>query len=192
MRPADLTAMTPLARQVRTPPGYLPMTHAERECWRYPDQFDWDLLRRRDREGIRTNGVALVASLVDGAVRAGVSVETQARLTGVTLGQDGAVAGASVSCDGAAAHVAASAVIIATGGFDWDEQLRASWLPHPQRASGAPPGNTGDAVRIVSRLGAATDNLAEGWWMPMLSVPGEELDGMPFYRSLIRERVGSA
>ena len=99
------------------------------------------------------------------------------------------MAGASVSRAGGTTHVTASAVIIATGGFDWDEQLRASWLPGPQRASGAPPTNTGDALRIVSRLGAALDNLTEGWWMPMLSVPGEELDGRPFYRSLIRERA---
>jgi 3-oxosteroid 1-dehydrogenase len=189
MQPADLTAMTPLARLVRTPPGYLPMTHAEWERWRYPDRFDWAVLRRREGEGIRTNGVALVASLLDGAVRAGVSVQANARLTDVTLGPDGAVAGAGLSRDGAVTRVATSAVIIATGGFDWDERLRASWLPGPQRASGAPPSNTGDALRIAARLGAATDNLAEGWWMPMLSVPGEELDGMPCYRSLIRERA---
>jgi 3-oxosteroid 1-dehydrogenase len=189
MLPADLTAMAPLARLVRTPPGYLPMTHAEWEEWRYPDRFDWALLRRREREGIRTNGVALVASLVDGAVRAGVCVETQARLTDITLGPDGTVTGASVSHHGDLVQIAAPAVIIATGGFDWDDQLRTRWLPRPQQASGAPPGNTGDALRIAAQLGAAVDNLAEGWWMPMLSVPGEELDGMPFYRSLIRERA---
>jgi 3-oxosteroid 1-dehydrogenase len=190
MFPVDLTALTPLARLVRTPPGYLPMTHAEWEQWRYPARFDWPLLRQRYRDGIRTNGVALVASLVDGAVRAGVSIETGARLTDVTLGLDGAVTGATLTRgDGQSTEVRARAVIAATGGFDWDEQLRARWLPGPQRATGAPPGNTGDALRIAVRLGAATDNLAEGWWMPMLGVPAEELDGMPFYRSLIRERA---
>ncbi|MGH3168381.1 MAG: FAD-dependent oxidoreductase [Trebonia sp.] len=112
MQPADLTAMTPLARLVRTPPGYVPVTHAEWERWRYPDQFDWALLHKREREGIRTNGVALVASLLDGAVRAGVAVETETRLTDVTLGPDGAVVGASVSRDGASTQVATSAVII--------------------------------------------------------------------------------
>jgi len=189
MMPADLTAMTPLTRLVRTPPGYLPMTHAEWERWRYPGRFDWDLLRRRERAGIRTNGVALVASLLDGAVRAGVSVQAGARLVEVGLGPDGAVAWAGVSRGGTAERIAAAAVIIATGGFDWDRRLRARWLPRPQRATGAPPSNTGDAVRIASGLSAAMDNMAEGWWMPMLSVPGEELDGKPYYRSLIRERA---
>ena len=32
------------------------------------------------------------------------------------------------------------------------------------------------------------ENLAEGWWMPMLTVPGERLLGEQFYRALIRER----
>jgi succinate dehydrogenase/fumarate reductase flavoprotein subunit len=190
MLPIDLTALTPLARLVRTPPGYVAMTHAEWERWRYPARFDWPLLRQRARDGIRTNGVALVAALLDGAVSAGVSVEAGARLTDVTLDRDGTVSGASVQRDdGTVTSVAAPAVIIATGGFDWDEPLRASWLPGPQRATGAPPGNTGDGLRIAARLGAATDNLGEGWWMPMLAVPGEEVDGRPCYRSLIRERA---
>jgi succinate dehydrogenase/fumarate reductase flavoprotein subunit len=189
MLPADTLAMVPLARRVRVPPGYVPMTHAEWERWRYPDQFDWALLRERERDGIRTNGVGMVASLVDGAVRAGARIETRTRLTGVTLGPDGAVCEAVIERDGATENVPATAVILATGGFDWDEELRRAWHPAAQRATGAPPGNTGDALKIASALGAATDNLAEGWWMPMLAIPGEELDGRPCYRSLIRERA---
>jgi 3-oxosteroid 1-dehydrogenase len=189
MLPADVSAMMPLTRLVRVPPGYQPMTQAEWERWRYPDRFDRELLGQRERDGIRTNGVGLVASLVDGAVRAGVRIETYARLTGVNLGPDGAVAQAVIERGGATEHVTATAVIMATGGFDWDEDLRRAWHPAAQRATGAPPGNTGDALKIATALGAATDNLAEGWWMPMLAVPGEELDGKPCYRSLIRERA---
>jgi 3-oxosteroid 1-dehydrogenase len=184
-----VSAMVPLARHIRVPPGYLPMTHAEWERWRYPDRFDWALLRRRERDGIRTNGVGLVASLVHGAVLAGVRVLTGARLIGVALGTHGTVTAADIEQGGSTSHLPATAVIMATGGFDWDEDLRRAWHPAAQRATGAPPGNTGDALRIASGLGAATDNLGEGWWMPMLAVPGEELDGRPSYRSLIRERA---
>jgi 3-oxosteroid 1-dehydrogenase len=183
--PADLSPMTPLVRQVRVPTGYLPMTHAEWERWRYPDRFCTGLLRRREREGIAANGVALVAALVDGAVRAGVTIRVNARLTGVSLDPGGAVSAADVGGE----TVAVAAVILATGGFDWDENLRRTWHPGAQRATGAPPGNTGDGLRIACRAGAATDNLDQGWWMPMLAIPGEELDGKPCYRSLIRERA---
>jgi succinate dehydrogenase/fumarate reductase flavoprotein subunit len=43
-------------------------------------------------------------------------------------------------------------------------------------------------LRIAEQAGAITDNMAEGWWMPMMAVPGETLLGEQFYRSLIRER----
>jgi 3-oxosteroid 1-dehydrogenase len=90
---------------------------------------------------------------------------------------------------GSTERVSAAAVILATGGFDWDEDLRRAWHPAAQRATAASPGNTGDALRIARALGAATDNLGEGWWMPMMAVPGEEVDGTPYPRSLIRERA---
>jgi len=204
MLPADLSTMVPLARQVRVPPGYLPMTHAEWERWRYPSRFDWDLLKTRMATGIRANGVALAAALADGAVRAGARIETGARLVEVITGtgeagSGGAGTGEAVThalVERAAAtgpasteRVPASAVILACGGFDWDESLRHAWHPAAQRASGASPGNAGDALRIASRLGARTDNLGEGWWMPMMAVPGEEVDGVPYPRSLIRERA---
>ena len=197
MLPAGLSAMVPMARQVRRPPGYLPMTHAEWERWRYPDRFDWDLVRRRERDQIVTNGPALVAALADGVIRAGGRIQAGSRLTDVTVGTHGTVTGAVVSRgadsrggdDQAAQRLRADAVILATGGFDWDEGLRRAWHPPAQRATGAPPGNTGDALRIATRLGAEAVNMGEGWWMPMMAVPGEEIDGRPYYRALIRERA---
>lgn len=81
--------------------------------------------------------------------------------------------------------VEASAVILATGGFDRDPGLRKRLLPGPVTATGAVPTNTGDALRIAEELGAMLDNTSRAWWMPLVAVPGEE----PYYRSLIRERA---
>ena len=52
MLPADLSEMVPLAKQVRVPPGYLPMTHAEWEHWRYPSRFDREIGRASCRERV--------------------------------------------------------------------------------------------------------------------------------------------
>ena len=182
MMPIDTRQLTPLAADILRPPGYLPMSFAEWDRWRYPDQFDWDLLHERDRTGVRANGMALVAGLLDGVVRAGVQVRTGTRLTGI---RDGV---AELAHGGQVSHVRVGAVILATGGFDWDQELRLIYQPAAQRASGAPPTNTGDGLRIAADAGAGLDNLAEGWWMPMLAIPGETLLGEQFYRSLIRER----
>src|SRR5260370_20462576 len=160
------------------------MTQAEWEGWRFPCGFDWKLLRQREAAGLRANGVALAAALVDGVLKAGGRIETGARLTKVTTGPDGAVTEAVVDRGGSTERLPAAAVILATGGFDWDEDLRRAWHPAAQRGSfpgntAASPGNTGDALRIARALGAATDNLREGWWIPMVAVPGEEVDGTP-------------
>src|SRR5260370_1386131 len=85
---AALSAMPPRARQVRVPPGYLPMTQAEWEGWRFPCRFDWKLLRQREAAGLRANGVALAAALVDGVLKAGGRIETGTRLTKVSTGPD--------------------------------------------------------------------------------------------------------
>jgi succinate dehydrogenase/fumarate reductase flavoprotein subunit len=140
------------------------------------------LLRERERAGIRTGGAALVAGLLDGVVKAGVRVLTGVRLTGTGPGS------AHLERGGVVTTIGASSVILATGGFDWDRELRTRHQPRAQRASGAPPTNTGDGLRIAEQAGARIDNMAEGWWMPMMAIPGETLLGEQFYRSLIRER----
>jgi 3-oxosteroid 1-dehydrogenase len=180
--PIDTGKLTPLVAGILVPPGYLPMSFADWERWRYPDRFDWELLHDRERRGIRTGGVALVAGLLDGAVNAGVQVLTGARLTAVGPGS------ATLECAGEATTIGTPAVILATGGFDWDRQLRARYQPRAQRASGAPPTNTGDGLRIAECAGGRSDNMGEGWWMPMMAIPGEMLLGEQFHRSLIRER----
>lgn len=182
MRPIGISGLTPLAADILLPPGYLPISFAEWEEWRYPERYDWQLLHERDRAGIRTGGAALVAALLDGAAKAGVRVLTGTRLTGVTPGS------AALERDGEPETIRAAAVILATGGFDWDRDLRSRFQPPAQRASGAPPTNTGDGLRIAAGAGAQLGNLAEGWWMPMLAMPGETLLGEQFYRALIRER----
>lgn len=185
--PLDTTTLVPQARAVRVPPGYVTMTHNEWERWRYPARFDWELIRKRRDGGVRTGGVAMVAGLLDGVVRAGVTVVSGTRLTGVRTGQDGSVTAAELSRDGDPVEVGTRAVILATGGYEWDDELSAM-LPESLHGIGAPPSNTGDALRITAQAGAAIENLGEGWWMPMVAIPGETMDGEQFYRALVRER----
>jgi hypothetical protein len=42
---------------------------------------------------------------------------------------------------------------------------------------------------MARSVDAALGNMTEGWWMPALRVPGEELDGRPYYRPLHSERA---
>lgn len=177
MRPLALTRLHPMVDRVAVPPGYVPMTHAEWEHWR-PARVDHELLARRRAERIVTGGVALVSALLDGVLLAGATVHTGHRLRDVEPGRR-----AVLDTDQGEVAVAADVVVLATGGYDQDPELRDELLPPALRASGSSAGNRGDALRICRRLGAAVANLDQGWWMPMVAVRGETGT-----RSLIRER----
>src|ERR1700733_7984355 len=186
--PVHLGSLTPLARSVRTPPGYVPLTHAEWEEWRYPARFDWALLDERSANGVLAGGAALAAALLDGAVGRGVRVLTGTRLTAVGR-CGGRVAAAAVEHGGPARNIAASAVILATGGFDRDLELRARLLPATVAATRAAPRHTRGRPRLAAQAGARLDNTGQGWWMPMIEIPGQSVDGQQYYQSVIRERA---
>jgi glycine/D-amino acid oxidase-like deaminating enzyme len=184
--PINLNDLVAEAGDVLLPPGYLPITHAEWEQWRYPALFDWDLIEERRRGRILTNGASLVASLVDGAVRAGARLIKGAALLGVDTGPS--PIRARVGGYESETTISAQALILATGGFDADPELRASFLPPALSVTASAPTNTGVALRLALDTGLAVDNLGEGWWMPVVMVPDEEIAGSPYPRALVRER----
>lgn len=186
MEPLETRGLHPRVAEVRKVPGYAPMTHAEWEAWRYPGSYDHDLLRHRAENGIEANGVALTAALVHGALEAGVEIVTGTRITGIRI-EAGAPVVTLTGPDGERT-VRPGAVVLATGGFERDAGRRSRELPDPVAGLGGPPTNTGDGLSLAESLGAAVDNLPDGWWMPMLAVPGETVDGEQFYRGLVRER----
>lgn len=187
MTPIDLTGLVDEVWSIRQPPGYLPITHAEWEQWRYPANIDHDLLAARFAAGVRTGGVGLVAALLDGAVRAGVAIWPRTALTGVVT-EDGRVTGARVRTAAGERVLRTAAVVLATGAFDASEELRRRLLPAGLGVSASAPSDTGIALSIAEDLGLPVDNLGEGWWMPMARPEGEVVDGVPYPRGLVRER----
>ncbi|MCL2583679.1 MAG: FAD-binding protein, partial [Streptosporangiales bacterium] len=64
-------------------------------------------------------------------------------------------------------------VIVAAGGWECDDELRAEHhgLPHGEWTSSAPGSNTGDALRALQGAGAAIDLMDEAWWCPATLFP---------------------
>ena len=128
-------------------------------------------------------GRALVGGLLAALLDAGVEIRTSARAGElVTAGDE--VTG--VVIDG---RPVPGRVVVASGGFQHDPGLTAEYLPGPPIAPMGPPGCRGDGLRMVMALDPAMGNTAEGWWMPALRVPGEEIDGVAHYRPLHGERA---
>lgn len=185
--PVGMGELVAEAKAVRHPPGYTPITHAEWEQWRYPARMDTETLELRKADGFRTGGVGLTIALLDGAVRAGAEVWAGTTLVEVLV-EAGRVRGVRVRRADEEKTVTARSVVLATGGFDGADDLRHALLPAGLGVSASVPSDTGVALAVAEKLGLATDNLSEGWWMPMAQPAGDEVEGRPYPRGMVRER----
>lgn len=99
--------------------------------------------------------------------------------------EDGRVVGVAAVSDGVpVVYRAARGVILAAGGFEHNDELRAKYQQAPVRGewSNGAPGNTGDALLAGIAVGAATDLLDEAWYVPGVVQP----DGLPVFQSGVR------
>lgn len=176
------------ASEIHLPPGYLPITHAEWETWRFPQHFDWDLLEQRQENRTLTNGAGLVAALIDGCVRAGALLLKRMALLDAEQPTSAEPIRAHIGGARGDATVVAGALVLASGGFDANPHLRTTLLPPGLAVSASVPTNTGIALQLAREREHAVENLAEGWWMPTVQLPDDTVAGKPFPRSLVRER----
>ena len=153
----------------------------------------------RREQGVCGMGEALVGSLLAGCLDAGVTVRTGARARQLVT-VDGRVAGVrfdALAGEGTAGEVRAGevtvearrGVILATGGFEWNEALVRAFLRGPMDAPAGVPTNTGDGLDMAVGAGAALGNMAQAWWAPMAHIPGEEAWGAPRHHLVLVERT---
>ncbi len=167
-----------VARMRPNPYGTLAASRREIEAG-----IDATEVARREREGTIAKGVGVCAAMCQTAERLGARIHTGVRATRLVT-RDGAVTGAEG--DGQRFE---GQVIIATGGFERDPALVRAFLRGPMTAPGSPPTNQGDGLRLGMAAGAELGNMSEAWWAPAFSVPGERVDGEPFYRLLFGDRA---
>jgi succinate dehydrogenase/fumarate reductase flavoprotein subunit len=116
-------------------------------------------------------GQAMVARLLKACLVRGIEpvigVETHrlvknlARVTGIEGVKDGQPFALS----------ARRGVIVATGGFEWDADLRQTFLRGPVTAPASPPTGTGGGLRLAMAAGAKLGNMTSAWWAPTLVTP---------------------
>ena len=169
--PFDGTKYPGLTARIR-PPTYFPsVTMAERDAMAATG-IDADLVARRDAEGTRTMGGALVAALV-------ASAEERAVTIVAGFGADDLRrVGDTWIVSGPAGAVTARAVVLATGGFEWNPRLQEAFLPNPVTPISA-PSNTGDGLELGLAAGAAVGTMTSVWGVPVLQDPGHVYDRRP-------------
>ncbi|MDZ4044784.1 MAG: FAD-dependent oxidoreductase [Rhodoglobus sp.] len=161
----------------------LPYSMIEFKQWGSWNNFPWAELRQRAEDGIVARGAAIVGPLLEGCLELGVHVAIDAAVDGLI--HDTRVNGVTV---GERRIGASAGVVLASGGFEWNEAMMAEYLPDPIAIKCSPPYATGDGHRMAAEVGAAFANMGEAWWAPMAVVPGQTVDGQQVGRHLRSER----
>ena len=134
-------------------------------------------------------GAALIAGLLKGLLDTGATVRTSARAERL-IADAGEITGVQVALPGQSVRVRARhGVILGTGGFEWDPVLTQAFLRGPMHGAVSPPNNTGDGLRMAMAHGADLANMGEAWWVPIVQIPGDTIEGKPRSRSVRLERT---
>jgi 3-oxosteroid 1-dehydrogenase len=151
-----------------------------------------NLIRRRH---MATGGRALVARLRMALKDAGVPLWLKTPMTELVTDDGGAVVGVVVEREGRQQRIRARhGVLLATGGFDHNPEMRAKYLPEGGRddyGMGARE-NTGDGILAGERLGAALDLMDDAWWMPAVRHPAGAVIPLVSERAIPRQVIVSA
>ena len=130
--------------------------------------------------GMRTKGNALTVGLMKGCLDAGVTIWPEAQARNLLL-PDGCITGLELERAGADLTLRLSkAVILASGGFEWNREMMAEHFPGPVEWTATPSTNTGDGQRMAAAAGAQLDRMDQALIMGTTPVTYEgNLQGLP-------------
>ena len=153
-------------------PGWIGITM--RLMSRYWLDLPWRFKSRRDRNLAMGNALVgmLRRSLMDRDIPLWLNTPAQELIV-----EDDRVVGVAAEREGRPIRIRADkGVVLAAGGFEGSQTMREQYLPNPTRTewSCANKNNTGDAINMGQKLGAAIDLMNDAWWGPTTVVPGEE------------------
>ena len=69
---------------------------------------------------------------------------------------------------------ATKGVVLASGGFEWNERTRRAFLRGPMTHPVSMETSTGDGLLMAMKAGAMLSNMREAWWIPVGGVPVED------------------
>ena len=135
-----------------------------------PEELTPEEMQRRAANDERGMGLALGGRLLKACLDRGVEPQTSHRGVELIM-EDGEVAGVVFETPEGRKEVRAPNVVIATGGFEHNAELKRAFLRGPCTHTVAVETNTGDGLKMAMRVGAMLGNMREAWWMPMIELP---------------------
>jgi len=176
----------------QSPTNPLPMKNSEMVEWNAmgtPQKIDWGLLEKRMEEGIVAFGTSLIGYMYKGCLDRGMELVLNTRALELVM-EGGAVIGLRAQKDGKDLYIRAhKGVILASGGFEWNEDLKKAFLPGPITHMSTVPHNEGDGLKMAIAIGADLANMTECWGWTSTEIPGEEYAGKPMSRGILPDRT---
>ena len=119
--------------------------------------------------------------LLRGCLDKGCVIKSSARVESLLTDTNGRISGVRYVHNGDIRQVHVSrGVILATGGFEWDSELRESHFPGPFDRCASPPTNEGDGQRMAAAVGACLDRMDQANIFPTVPVRYEgQTIGLP-------------
>ncbi|HET7203536.1 MAG TPA: FAD-binding protein [Steroidobacteraceae bacterium] len=147
-------------------------------------------LAERRRRDCRGRGQALIGSLLRGVLDRNIRIHLETR--GVRLCRHGSrVIG--VVAEQQKSEIRARArkgVIVATGGFEWNERLAKAFVRGPITGPVSVPESDGDGLMMAMGAGARLANMSNAWWMmSTLQAIERTRDAQPNYLLCQAERT---
>jgi len=128
--------------------------------------LDEAALAERESHDYRGLGQALVGSLFKAVLDRGIPVEFEKRARRLVKDGGRVVGVVAEDADGRDVHVRARrGVVIATGGFEWNENLVKAFLRGPLTGPVSVPENEGDGLLMAIEAGAQLGNMQNAFWM---------------------------
>lgn len=150
--------------------------------------WDWNEMARRMVADCRGMGSATAGFLLAACLKRGVEFRLQSSAQRFIV-EDGRVVGVVVAAaDGTATELRATrGVLLATGGFDSNDEMKAAIDPYARTHGIGSPNVDGSGLVMALEIGAAFNALGGQLTTPTFAIPGEEADGRQLYRSAVRE-----
>ena len=130
-------------------------------------------------------GQALVGGLLSACLANDIEIRREVDVAAIRT-SDGRVTGVILRNG---EEIAADAVIVATGGFEWNGELARAFLRGPIAFPASPPGNRGEGLTLLMAAGAALGNMTSAWWCPTIVTGQKWDDGEPRAAPVLIERT---
>jgi 3-oxosteroid 1-dehydrogenase len=178
-------------RLVRSPTyGALPVSWKEIQEWGgfgSIGTWDWAVIGERLRDDNRAFGMSTAGYLLRAVVQRGIPIRTQSAALELVR-ERGRVAGVRTSGPGGERTLTAErGVVLATGSYDNNGEMKRALEPHPETISLGATTVDGSGLVMALEKGARFALLGGQLIAPAYHVEGEEEAGRPVHRLLVRE-----